>query len=177
MDRNLGAERVAESFNDNQSYGFYYQWGRLTDGHQISNSPSVTTLSPVDDPGTNRFIRSNAQPYDWRSPQNNTLWQGPEFSNNPCPEGWRVPTRQEWIDESSTWSPQNRVGAFNSPLKMSSGGFRSQGASLASVGTSGNYWSSTPANPSSFYFTFGQFSIDTFGELRAVGLPIRCIKN
>lgn len=177
MDRNLGAQRKAQSFNDNQSYGFYYQWGRLHDGHQVSNSPSITTLSPVDNPGTNRFIRANDQPYDWRIPQNNTLWQAPGLVNNPCPEGWRVPTREELINESSTWTPQNRTGAFNSPLRMSAAGFRSQGASMGSVGTSGNYWSSSPANPSSFYLTFGEFSVATFGELRAVGLPIRCIKQ
>lgn len=177
MDRNLGAQRVAESFNDSESYGFYYQWGRLTDGHQISNSPNTVFLSPVDNPGTNRFIRSNEQPYDWRSPQNNSLWQSPLLVNNPCPEGWRVPTRQEWINEGATWSPQNRVGAFNSPLKIPASGFRSQGASLLSVGSSGNYWSSTIAGQSSFYLTFGQFSVDIFGELRAVGLSIRCIKD
>lgn len=177
MDRNLGAQRVATAFNDNLSYGFYYQWGRLSDGHQVANSQNVSTQSPSDTPGTNRFITTNTQPYDWRNPQNSTLWQQPNYINNPCPQGWRVPTRLEWENESSTWSPQNRLGAFNSPLKLSAAGLKGQGGGISGTGTSGNYWSNTPATPSSFYRSFGQNTVGTFGELRAVGMPVRCIKQ
>jgi uncharacterized protein (TIGR02145 family) len=35
-------------------------------------------------------------PYDWRVPQNDNLWQGVDGTNNPCPEGWRIPTQTEW---------------------------------------------------------------------------------
>jgi len=178
FDRNLGASKVAEAMNDQPSYGFYYQWGRLTDGHQVSNSPTVNTLSPSDVPGTNRYITiSDTQPYDWRSPQNNNLWQAPANINNPCPDGWRVPTRQEWLNEASTWSAQNRIGAFTSPLKLPVTGLRNQTGSISGTGTSGNYWTQTPATPSAFYFSFGQFSASIFGEVRAVGMPVRCIKN
>lgn len=178
FDRNLGAIKVAEAMNDQPSYGFYYQWGRLTDGHQLSNSPTVNTLSPTDVPGTNRYITiSSTQPYDWRNPQNNSLWQAPNYINNPCPDGWRVPTRLEWENEGSTWSPQNRIGAFASPLKLPVTGLRNQTGGVSGTGTSGNYWTQTPATPSAFYFSFGQFSASIFGELRAVGMPVRCIKN
>ena len=34
MDKNLGAKRVATSPNDSLAFGFYFQWGRESDGHQ-----------------------------------------------------------------------------------------------------------------------------------------------
>lgn len=34
MDKNLGAKRVATSPEDSLAFGFYYQWGRGSDGHQ-----------------------------------------------------------------------------------------------------------------------------------------------
>lgn len=37
MDRNLGANRAATSFNDSESYGHLFQWGRFADGHQCVN--------------------------------------------------------------------------------------------------------------------------------------------
>ncbi|MCB4773285.1 MAG: hypothetical protein LGB05_06655 [Sulfurovum sp.] len=39
LDRNLGAQKVAESVWDLAAIGWYYQWGRETDGHQFINSP------------------------------------------------------------------------------------------------------------------------------------------
>jgi hypothetical protein len=35
MDRNLGAAYVAESATDYLAYASLYQWGRLSDGHQL----------------------------------------------------------------------------------------------------------------------------------------------
>ncbi|MBE8190499.1 MAG: hypothetical protein HAW58_06600 [Candidatus Thioglobus sp.] len=46
MDRNLGASRVANSRNDSDAYGGYYQWGRLTDGHQLKTSPTNGFSAP-----------------------------------------------------------------------------------------------------------------------------------
>ncbi len=80
MDRNLGANKVATSMTDTEAYGDLYQWGRLTDGHEKRNSGTTTTLSNSDTPGHGDFITNNSEspysPFDWRSPQNNNLWQG-----------------------------------------------------------------------------------------------------
>ncbi|PKP05708.1 MAG: hypothetical protein CVU10_10180 [Bacteroidetes bacterium HGW-Bacteroidetes-5] len=99
MDRNLGATRVATSSTDAEAYGDLYQWGRLSDGHQIRTSGTTTTLADSDTPGHNNFIRSSSLPIDWRDPQNDNLWQGVSGTNNPCPSGFRVPTETELNDE------------------------------------------------------------------------------
>ena len=110
MDRNLGASQVATSSTDEDAYGDLYQWGRAADGHQVRTSGTTTTLSNSDTPGHSNFILAPITPYDWRSPQNDNLWQGVSGTNNPCPSGFRLPTLAEWLAERSSWSSLNAAG-------------------------------------------------------------------
>jgi len=150
MDRNLGATQVATSPTDSASYGYYYQWGRRGDGHQISGSGKTSATSASDVPGHNLFITTNTSPYDWRIPQSpnkDNLWAGAK-TNNVCPSGWHVPTQAEWAAEANHFSPQTSVGAFNSALKLPLAGFRYRASgSLYYRGSSGYYWSSSPPVP------------------------------
>ena len=75
LDRNLGATQVATSSTDTDAYGWLYQWGRLTDGHQIRTSTTTAILSSTDVPLTDDFITVAIAPFDWRTPQNDNLWQ------------------------------------------------------------------------------------------------------
>jgi hypothetical protein len=124
MDRNLGASQAATSSTDANSYGDLYQWGRRSDGHQCRNSATTTTLSSTDQPSHGNFIRAPNSPWDWRSPQNNNLWQGVNGVNNPCPSGYRLPTFAELDAERASWSSNNSAGAFASPLKLPLAGSR-----------------------------------------------------
>jgi hypothetical protein len=49
LDRNLGATRVAKSSADASAFGYLYQWGRLSDGHQKPSSATTNTLSSTDE--------------------------------------------------------------------------------------------------------------------------------
>lgn len=109
-DRNLGATRVAQSMGDTLAYGDLYQWGRLGDGHQnrtiIGGGPEGITdaISGTDVPGHSNFIWTSSAPYDWRSPENKNLWQGIGGVNNPCPQGFRIPTEDEFERERDSWT-------------------------------------------------------------------------
>jgi hypothetical protein len=92
LDRNLGATQVATSSTDASAYGDLFQWGRGADGHQIRTSSTTTTTSATDIPGNASFIKSSS---NWRSAQNDNLWQGINGINNPCPSGYRIPTETE----------------------------------------------------------------------------------
>lgn len=177
MDRNLGANRVATSSTDTEAYGDLYQWGRETDGHEKRNSSITSTLSISDTPGHGNFITVNSGNYDWRSSQNNTLWQGVNGINNPCPEGFRIPTAAEWEAERASWDSNNSVGAFDSPLKLPVTGHRDRrNGSLLDVGSFGFYWSGTVdhRNAQSLYF----FSFAGISSLnRSNGHSVRCIKD
>jgi hypothetical protein len=45
------------------------------------------------------FLKENLTPFNWLSTQDNTLWQGVNGTNNPCPTGYRLPTSAEWQAE------------------------------------------------------------------------------
>ena len=59
-----------------------------------------TAPGPVAEPfpacaDNEKFVTVGLLPYDWLSPQNNTLWNtGSPL--DPCPEGYQVPSEEEW---------------------------------------------------------------------------------
>jgi hypothetical protein len=195
LDRNLGATRVATSSTDAAGYGDYFQWGRGDDGHQLNGGTITETLSASNNPGHSKFIISTGDeqgfPNDWRTPQNDNLWQGVNGVNNPCPAGWRIPTSAELDNERASWSSQNAAGAFGSALKFSMPGFRPYyNGELISGGVSAYYWSSTvgdyvydPGQPSqivkrgSSVLKFSSTTPPAFTDIeaRGSGFSVRCI--
>lgn len=179
MDRNLGASRAATSSTDEEAYGDLYQWGRAADGHQKRNSGMTSTLSSSDQPGHGDFISSSpGANWDWRSPQNDNLWQGVNGVNNPCPSGYRLPTEAEWEAERQSWSRNDANGAISSSLKLPLPGnrYRSSG-SLDDVGPVGYYWSGTVGGTFARYLYFNSSSADMRSFVRAQGYSVRCSKD
>ena len=183
MDRNLGASQAATSSTDAAAYGDLYQWGRRSDGHQCRNSAETTILSSTDQPSNSNFILvSSSSPGDWRSPQNNSLWQGVNGVNNPCPSGYRIPTQVEYNAEQNSWSANSNAGAFSSALKFTAAGGRlsatSNNGNIVSVGQGGVYWSLTISGTTSLHLEFGTLNTGLIGIVtRADGNSVRCIKN
>jgi uncharacterized protein (TIGR02145 family) len=178
MDRNLGASRAATSSTDAQAYGDLYQWGRRSDGHQCRISETTSTLSSSDQPTHGNFILAPNSPYDWRSPQNNNLWQGVNGVNNPCPSGYRLPTETDLNAERSSWIANTSDGAFASPLKLPVAGRRNHSlGTLDDVESFGLYWSSTVGvtGAISLYFSSSNAVMDSYRRSR--GFSVRCIKN
>ena len=179
MDRNLGASQVATSSTDVNSYGDLYQWGRRADGHQCRTSATTSTLSSIDQPAHGDFILAPNASLDWRSPQNANLWQGVNGVNNPCPSGYRIPTETELEAERLSWSQNNSVGAFASPLKLPVPGRRNFSDGLFSVvGSDGFYWSSSVIDTFTLSLNgFGTFSANIWEDVRANGHAVRCLKD
>ena len=178
LDRNLGASRVAISSTDTEAYGDLFQWGRAADGHQKRNSGTTSTLSSSDTPGHGSFIPVLNSPWDWRSPQNDNLWQGVNGINNPCPPGYRLPTEAELNAERLSWSSNNSAGAFASPLKLPVAGLRFYSSgSLYSVGSYGYYWSSTVDGIYSRRLAFSSTGAHMYFYPRAHGNSVRCLKD
>ena len=188
LDRNLGATQVATAYNDTASYGHLYQWGRYVDGHQIRTSS--TTVGPVstDTPGSSFVTVANVTPWDWRIPQQ-TLWSGINGTNNPCPSGFRLPTTTEWqtlvtaiggfTTATCGGSSTCRNVAYNSTLKLPSGGYRGYtSAGLNDLGSDGYYWSSTPNGVNAYNLNFNSTAVNPANNNnRANGFSVRCIKT
>jgi len=178
MDRNLGASQVATSSTDANAYGDLYQWGRAADGHESRTSGTTSTLSNTDTPGHANFITTSNSPFDWRSPQNDNLWQGVSCANNPCPSGYRLPTEAEWQAELDTWSSNDAAGAIASPLKLPMAGRREYNdGSLYNVGSFGYYWSSNLDGAASRHLLFLSGKARMSELIRAYGASVRCIKD
>lgn len=181
LDRNLGAAQVATSSKDAAAYGDLYQWGRGTDGHEKRTSGKTNILSSSDTPGHGDFITINfVAPNNWRNPENDNLWQGVNGINNPCPEGYRIPTEAEFVSEIESWSSADAAGAFSSPLKFTLAGLRDfSNAKFYGVGSGGDYWSSTLTEPSdgSRHLGFSNSYARMSGAFRADGYSVRCIKD
>lgn len=189
LDRNLGANRVAISAIDYQGYGSLYQWGRLNDGHQCVNwinaysgiglNGSTIIPSSTNIPGHFMYIKGFHPASDWRVPQNNMLWQGSNGANNPCPNGYRIPTQIEMNGEINSWDTKNTNGGYNSSLKWTVAGYREfYDGIIYDSGISGGVWTSTVINSSKsailWLSTNEAFTLDDF---RAEGYSVRCIKN
>lgn len=175
MDRNLGASQVPTAGDDSNGYGDLFQWGRLDDGHQDRLSGTTYEVVDQDDPGHSDFIKVYSSPFDWRSPQNNELWQGADGINNPCPEGWRLPTGAELESERSSWSSNNATGAYESTLKWTCGGHRHYHGTLNLF--YGYIWSSDTFGTNSYYLYIGNSSAYMWDDYRAYGMSVRCVKD
>lgn len=174
LDRNLGATRVATSSSDSEAFGWLYQWGRLTDGHQLRDSGTTNIKSTTDVPGHGDFITTDS---DWRNPANNNLWQGVNGINNPGINGYRLPTEQEWTDEIATWASNNGSGAYESILKLTFAKHKNLNTGGVEAATQGRYWSytNTFGSPSTLYFTSSSALILNYST--GFGHSVRLIKD
>ena len=182
---NLGATAFPTSISDSAGYGTLYQWGRLSDGHQYvrpTASASTSSLSGSDVPNNGgKFIVPGSSPYDWRSGQNASLWQGVNGINNPCPSGFRLPTIAEFTNEVNSWNSSDPdYGAFTSVLKLTYGGRRYYNNTNPQqyVGSWGYYWTSDIVSGNSSYLRIQYNNTPNYAnDYRGTALAVRCIKN
>lgn len=183
LDRNLGASRVATSPTDETAFGWYFQWGRGADGHQLPNSTTTTTLAE-NVPGHGKFIVGDARNNDWRIDPDARSWSDKPDEpyapwsgakndfNDPCPEGFRPPHEVEWKLLAQTESITDSESAFDSSLKLVSAGYRDASLpnKISDAGFDGLYWSNTP--------DIFQAGAGVYQKSRAIdGHSIRCIFN
>lgn len=187
LDRNLGAPNTPSGYDDWANKGDLFQWGRAADGHQLviraattggttAVNGTTTIRSGNDNPGHALFVVTTADPFDWRNPSNDNLWQGNPGTNNPCPVGYRVPTLDEWFAENLGGLQQAFI-----QLKITSGGVRNFGdGDFALTVNDGLYWTSR-FTPGTWVATQFNFALNgpAYGQAspRTNGLSVRCIKN
>jgi hypothetical protein len=190
LDRNLGATRVAQSVDDYLAYGHHFQWGRLADGHQVvtrtgtadanataASGTTATKSTTVTPPNSNFIIDPDYINTDWIETQNDNLWQGVNGVNNPCPTGWRLPTKDEWTAESIA----SITNAFDK-LKLTFTGYRATEDGLFYGSASyGAYWTSTIGSvdndPKLSYRVRFNSTFFSGATSRGNGYPCRCIKQ
>jgi len=202
LNNNLGADYAnlnhasfspisqASASTDYHAYGSQIQFGRYTDGHELINWTSSTatdgaeqanetsTASPMTTVGHADFIFRTSPSYNWYSGID-TLWEGEAGINNPCPQGYRLPTQAEWNVERLSWATNNTSGALASPLKLTVSGRRGYfDGAFQNIGTNAYYWSSTlVSSDSSIALWIYATNALTSTFTKAYGMPVRCIKD
>jgi uncharacterized protein (TIGR02145 family) len=182
-----------------EDYGALYQWGRSADGHESLMSSTTTTLATSATSASSSFIiMTSANNWgndngDWLSTRNDQLWNaGTETTpvkaaNDPCPDGYRVPTLTEiqtLLDATkvtATWTTQNGVSgekftdiANGNSIFLPAAGYRTYfNGTFSNAGTYGYYWSSTVDGSYAYYLYFSSNDVDRDNVLRADGRSLR----
>ncbi|KUY30526.1 FISUMP domain-containing protein [Elizabethkingia ursingii] len=151
MRHNLGADMMANpDVPAQQINGDYYQFGRKT--------PAANVTTPAN--SISKWDISSAPNDAWNS---GSFLVAVKTANDPCPEGWRLPTNREinaldkGTNKSTTGIVQNSstnysaakvlTSVFDPTIKMTIpfSGYRSASdGTLLSRGERGGFWSATP---------------------------------
>lgn len=177
LDRNLGASRACVSPYDKACFGDYYQWGRGTDGHEKPNSKTTKIPSLVANPTHGKFVIYSKDNKNWITPLDTTMWKGVNAINNPCPTGFKVPSKKELKPETRYIS--NQKDAFNSFLKLAAAGNRLGGDGYVNIQGHGDLWTDTYISkkdePTNFLYSKKLTRFKT--SYTVSGFPVRCIKH
>lgn len=187
LNNNLGAEysnvnnfswannpfQQAKSIKDINAYGSLFQWGRKADGHEFRNSKIISfgNIDVIsDNPDHNFYIASNKYPYDWRTKENDDLWNNTSI-NNICPQGWRLPSKSELENEFK----KNLIS--NNHLKLTMAGYRLDDSYILSEGLYGNYWTKDVINSYAYFLLFNHSYTGISNFYKSAGFSVRCIKD
>ena len=152
--------KQASAINDHCAYGSQFSWGLQATGYELMAYTSATEGSAI----------NGASP---AGTTDTTRWQSESGAYNVCPVGYRLPTSTEWANEYAAWA--DNAAASTGFLKISAGGYISQGNTAASYpGSEVYYNSATTSGDNSIY----QYNVDSnYAYARNWSANVRCIKN
>ncbi|MDP3398026.1 MAG: fimbrillin family protein [Bacteroidales bacterium] len=190
---------VNAGYSTSNLYGLMYQWSRMYgQTYDNSESPASSNAAPTNISTANNIGNSNKFYVPTVSPFDCFTARASNWSHeyNPCPLGWRVPTKEEFdilISSGSTWvssgvngKPGRWFGGNHATDKVGSvflpaAGMRSYNGDIGGLRTTwGTYWTATPSGDGNFadalFFTETISPYTEGGRYRAVGNSIRCVK-
>ena len=203
MDRNIGAMSATPSDGD-KTYGLYYLFGRkdpFTGNINRYNINGKSIGKTTVTPGSVSFAKAMQTPevfytngggnYDWASPNNYTSKKWNDITDSdgkslfdPSPEGWRLPSKEEYSNFSTIMSNHdysNKGRTYKGnwfPATGRRNGFDWRG-SIIYVGEWSTYWTCSPNNKNTVYSLWCDMSnLVLSGDFyRCDGYSVRCVQE
>jgi uncharacterized protein (TIGR02145 family) len=176
---NLGAANTsADPFAPGwEISGGYWQWGRVA---QAAAGPTGPGSSEANDAAISGWNTTDAANGSWTD--------GSKTANDPCPAGYRIPTKVEWdgvvanntktiVGTSSSAATNYSAGVkFGNQLMLPAAGFRyTNNGALFGRGF-GDYWSSSEyGNNFAWNLYFDSSDAYTYSDSRIIGFSVRCV--
>lgn len=184
-------------------YGKLYQWGRkhgqgydsndasYPSGDDLVQGPVAPSWGSSADHSDEFFYGSS----NWCNQQIDDLWadSNGKTTKDPCPEGWRVPTRDELESLSANYSSLTTdasehngryfTGEYTymdgiAQIFLPAAGYRtSYNGDVDGRNRYGYYWSSTSCSSSAEGFNFNSGNVIMFSGGRANGYSVRCVQE
>jgi len=196
LDRDLGANEQCTGPDDKRCFGWLFQWGRSIDTHQERDNTKVQDDNPHEFPyisDAHEISPTGLQ--DWLTAdgteatsgflqERKDLWMD-TTSDEGCPKGWYVPSREELTKLAEAEGIINAQTAFASSLKLALSGSRSHASNtIENEGSIGYLWTTdiNASDPSvgntnfAFTYTVGGNKIVWTQAYRATGYTVRCVK-
>jgi uncharacterized protein (TIGR02145 family) len=178
---NLGAANTsADPFTPSwEINGGYWQWGR----------PAEAAPGPTG-PGTGETNGNPISGWNTTYAADGSWDDGSKTANDPCPSGFRVPTKAQWdgvvANNTKTnlgtflFTPTNYSSGkkFGGNLMLPAAGYRFYlNGAKGYIGSNGGYWTSTEnGSDNAWYLIFGSSEADTLNDYnRSYGFSVRCI--
>lgn len=203
MDRNLGALVAATAEGATpEAVGLVYQWGRKDPFVGVGNfltkdaatvageqrtieNGALTTAQTIKRPTAFASVEGN-----WNEVQTEELWAGSKTMYDPCPPGYRVPYRTEYLPFTNSpadipgweYTPEKYTFAVGKPQTYYPlSGYLSWEGEYANVGTGERVWSSRPHDTATKAYNFrispdgDSVSYGNSGKEKANGYAVRCV--
>ncbi|MDL2257108.1 hypothetical protein LJC06_02750 [Bacteroidales bacterium OttesenSCG-928-I14] len=177
MCHNLGADKTLDPFIPAKGlHGAKYRFGAKNASYTMAQDQSNSAK-------ISGWTASSSTAYPVQ-----TTGDWDEVNNNPCPDGWRLPTDIEWsqviktdnntIRAMGSWTSTDYGNGvlFNDGLFLPAAGARAyDDGRLGWNIVNGTYWSSRGASIKPYYLYFHKASFQVVTRERTHGFNIRCI--
>ncbi len=166
----------------------HYAEGTLINGYHWYDSDSTT------------YADSTGALYTWAAVMNGAASSNsnPSGVQGVCPEGWHLPSNDEWDELENFLSKDGHSGSEGTALKATTGwysngngtddygftalpgGRRNYDGRFGSISDNGFWWSATEYDVSNAWYRYmytSNSTVDSYGSSKGSGFSVRCLRD